>query len=632
MCKIKYNAFLLLLLFLGFSTQAQNDSLKTVKYDSLKTASNDSIQLRLLQEFNNRLAEIEQQRVADSIKKSELEFRLKELSTTDNLEKKKLLDQLNAIETNNIQLDAEKKSRIEQLRKTATGYPVVGVIKDTLFMVYTKIGAATPKERATTISSKIAILYNDEFLKIDSIQVVKSEITYDIVYKEIIVMSVSENDALWYGKSMPELANEFKDTITNSILLAKKENSLSKLLLRIALVLLVLTIARVIIWLIGKGYNRLLLVIETNKEKWLKDLTYRDYTFLTKHQEIQVVLFLAKVLRWFIYITLLYISLPILFSIFPFSREWADTLFHLVWSPLKGVILGVWKYLPNLFSILVIYFVMKYFIKFVRYIFTEIESEKLQISGFHADWAMPTFSIVKFLLYAFMFVLIFPLLPGSDSDIFKGVSVFLGILFSLGSSSAIANMVAGLVITYMRPFKIGDRIKIADVTGDVIEKTLLVTRLKTVKNEIITIPNSSVLSGNTTNYSIEANENGLIIHTTVTIGYDVPWPKMHETLITAALRTEAILKEPKPFVLQTSLEDFYVAYQINAYTREASKQALVYSNLHQNIQDCCNEVGIEILSPHYRAARDGNTTTIPADYLPKDYKPPGFNVNVEKSE
>jgi small-conductance mechanosensitive channel len=184
----------------------------------------------------------------------------------------------------------------------------------------------------------------------------------------------------------------------------------------------------------------------------------------------------------------------------------------------------------------------------------------------------------------------------------------------------------------MRPFKIGDRIKIADVTGDVIEKTLLVTRLKTVKNEIITIPNSSVLSGNTTNYSIEANENGLIIHTTVTIGYDVPWPKMHETLITAALRTEAILKEPKPFVLQTSLEDFYVAYQINAYTREASKQALVYSNLHQNIQDCCNEVGIEILSPHYRAARDGNTTTIPADYLPKDYKPPGFNVNVEKSE
>ena len=274
---------------------------------------------------------------------------------------------------------------------------------------------------------------------------------------------------------------------------------------------------------------------------------------------------------------------------------------------------------------------MKYVIRFVRYIFHEIEAEKLKISGFHADWAMPTYSIVKFLLYAFMFVLIFPYLPGSDSNIFKGVSVFIGVLFSLGSSSAIANMVAGLVITYMRPFKIGDRIKIGDVTGDVVEKTLLVTRIRTIKNEVITIPNSSVLIGNTTNYSSEAIEKGLIIHTTVTIGYDVPWKDMHQALIDAALRTNLILDEPKPFVLQTSLEDFYVSYQINAYTREAGKQALIYSNLHQNIQDVCNERGIEILSPHYRAARDGNMTTIPADYLPNDYKSPSFNVKVETS-
>ena len=190
-------------------------------------------------------------------------------------------------------------------------------------------------------------------------------------------------------------------------------------------------------------------------------------------------------------------------------------------------------------------------------------------------------------------------------------------------------MVAGLVITYMRPFKIGDRIKIGDVTGDVVEKTLLVTRVRTLKNEITTIPNSSVLNGNTTNYSVEAMEKGLIIHTTVTIGYDVPWKNMHKALIDAALRTDLILDEPTPFVLQTSLDDFYVSYQINAYTREAGKQALIYSNLHQNIQDVCNERGIEILSPHYRAARDGNMTTIPADYLPKDYKAPRFNVKAE---
>jgi small-conductance mechanosensitive channel len=179
-------------------------------------------------------------------------------------------------------------------------------------------------------------------------------------------------------------------------------------------------------------------------------------------------------------------------------------------------------------------------------------------------------------------------------------------------------MIAGLVITYMRPFKIGDRIRIADVSGDVIEKTLLVTRVRTIKNEVITIPNSSVLSGNTINYTIEALKNGLIVHTTVTIGYDIPWKDMHKTLKEAANRTDFLLKDPEPYILQTSLDDFYVSYQINAYTHDASKQALIYSHLHQNIQDVCNENGIEILSPHYRAGRDGNESTIPSNYRNKN--------------
>ncbi|HSH18832.1 MAG TPA: mechanosensitive ion channel family protein [Draconibacterium sp.] len=620
MINLKLNVIVAFLILTSLLSLAQTDSLET---------KNDSVQMAVLQSFNQKIAEIEQQRIADSIKKAELEIQLNSLKTTDNLQKEELLKQLKAIEENEQKRIDEKKARIELLRSTAQGFPVKGVLGDTLFYVNTKIGASTPLERANRITNKIAQLYDNDLLKIDSILVVKSENTFDIIYGETIIMSISENDALWYDKKMIDLANESKNIIVDSILRAKKENSLAKLLLRIGLVILVLAISRLIIWLIGKGYVSLLKFIHDKKDKWLKSLSYKNYTFMTEEQELEIILFLVKVSRWFIYAVLLYTLLPVLFSIFPFSRHWADALFNLVWSPLKGVFIGVWSYLPNLFSILVIYFVMKYVIRFVRYIFSEIEAEKLVLSGFHADWSMPTFSIVKFLLYAFMFVLIFPLLPGSDSNIFKGVSVFIGILFSLGSSTAIANMVAGLVITYMRPFKIGDRIRIADVTGDVIEKSLLVTRIKTVKNEIITIPNASVLSGNTTNFTSEAAKSGLIIHTTVTIGYDVPWKKMHETLIKAALKTDMILKEPKPFVLQTSLEDFYVAYQINAYTREASRQALVYSNLHQNIQDCCNEAGIEILSPHYRAARDGNMITIPADYLPKDYKAPGFNVNIE---
>jgi small-conductance mechanosensitive channel len=231
-----------------------------------------------------------------------------------------------------------------------------------------------------------------------------------------------------------------------------------------------------------------------------------------------------------------------------------------------------------------------------------------------------------------MFVVIFPYLPGADSAIFKGVSVFLGILFSLGSSTAIANMVAGFVITYMRAFKIGDRIKIGDVVGDVVEKTMLVTRIRTNKNEDITVPNSTVLSNHTINFSSSTREEGLIIHTTVTIGYDVPWRTMHETLIEAALRTEAIEKTPKPFVLQLSLDDFFVSYQVNAYTKESNRHTHVTSWLHQSILDACNEKGIEIMSPHYRNMRDGNKTTIPEDYLPKEYVAPTFKVTNENNK
>ena len=150
-------------------------------------------------------------------------------------------------------------------------------------------------------------------------------------------------------------------------------------------------------------------------------------------------------------------------------------------------------------------------------------------------------------------------------------------LFTFGSAGALSNVVAGLVLTYMRAYKIGDRVKIGEATGDVVEKSLLVTRIKTIKNEIVSIPNSTVMSSHTTNFSAEADEHGLIIHTTVTIGYENPWRQIHDLLIKAALATELIEKDPAPFVFQTSLDDFYVSYQINAYTHDAIKQQNTYS-------------------------------------------------------
>jgi len=220
----------------------------------------------------------------------------------------------------------------------------------------------------------------------------------------------------------------------------------------------------------------------------------------------------------------------------------------------------------------------------------------------------------------------FPYLPGSESPAFRGVSIFLGVLFSLGSTAAVANVVAGVILTYMRAFRIGDRVKISDTIGDVIEKTLLVTRVRTIKNEDITVPNAMVLGSHIINYSSSAKDRGLILHTTVTIGYDAPWRKVHELLIAAAHSTEHILKEPSPFILQTALDDFYVSYELNAYTNRPEIMAGIYSSLHQNIQDRFNESGVEIMSPHYAAFRDGNQTTVPGGRTEKDSALPGLNI------
>ncbi|OFY51249.1 MAG: transmembrane ion channel [Bacteroidetes bacterium GWF2_41_31] len=614
----------MLLVFLGMIIFLQ----ATAQVDSL-VREQDSINQVVMLDYQKKLLEFEQQRKTDSLKRIELENKLSSLTAADKIKEVELQSQLQEIADREARENTQKRARIDSLRKQASGFPVFGMLKDTLFLIYAKSGALSPYERAQNISRKIRTLYRNDFLEVDSIVFVKSENSLDIVYDQLIVMSLTETDAMWENKSLVELADEYTSIIRNAILLAKKEFSLSNLLIRIGLVALILLSLWFFVWVIGKLYHRLIRFVDTRKDKWLKNLSYKDYTFLSADQEIMIIFFIFKVVRWFFIAIVFYIAFPLIFSVFAFTRGWADDLVNLVWSPFKSIFIAIWEYLPNLFSILAIYFVMKYFIRLVKYFFAEIDSGKLKINGFHADWSMPTYSIVKFLLYAFMFILIFPYLPGSDSNIFKGVSVFLGVLFSLGSSSAIANMVAGLVITYMRPFKIGDRIKIGDITGDVVEKTLLVTRLRTIKNEEITIPNSSVLSGNTTNYSAFSKTDGLIIHSKVTIGYDVPWKEMHQALIDAALLTDKILSDPKPFVLQISLDDFYITYQLNAYIREANIQSAIYSMLHQNIQDVCNQRGIEIMSPHYRSQRDGNRTTIPSGYLSDGYVSPCFRVDHE---
>lgn len=448
-------------------------------------------------------------------------------------------------------------------------------------------------------------------------------------------MTVSDLDALWFGKTPVVVAKEYLEKIRSEVLLKKKENSLINWAKKIALALGVILGLTVLVTIINKLFKRGEHFFDFRHQQLFDFLSSKKISVFTAEQIKTIILRAYNLVRLLVIILVVYLSLPLLFSIFPQTKSLTGQLIQWVLTPLIASLNAIVAFLPNLITILVIYFIFRYTIRALRYFVYEISRGNIQISGFHEDWAYPTFNILKVVLYAFMLVIVWPYLPGSKSAAFQGVSVFLGILISLGSSSAIANMVAGLVITYMRPFKVGDRVKIGDHVGDVVDKTMLVTRIKTIKNEDITVPNSAVLSGSTINYTANCTRPaspGLIVHTTLTIGYDVPWKKVYEVLVKAALKTELIEQNPSPFVLQTSLEDFYAAYQINAYTKHAGKQAVIYSNLHQNIQDACNEAGIEIMSPHYRAVRDGNMPATPSDYLPKDYQAPSFNVKNQSDE
>jgi len=355
-----------------------------------------------------------------------------------------------------------------------------------------------------------------------------------------------------------------------------------------------------LLWFLFKRIN---IKIEKAEKDKIKPLYIHKYKALTTKQIVSIIEVLLRFLKYIITAVMLYITLPIIFSLFSATRSIAEALFGYILNPLKNIGVGAIEYIPNLFTIIIIIIITHYVLKGLKYFVDQIENGKLRIPGFYTDWAAPTYKILQVLVLAFTVAILYPYLPGSDSRAFQGVSVFVGVIFSLGSSTAIGNLVAGIVITYMRPFKIGDRVMIKEITGFVVAKNLMVVRLKTHKNEYVTFPNLLILGSSIINYntSSDEDEEGLILFAEVTIGYSTPWETVHDILINAALKTDHVQKKPKPFVLQTKLDDFYACYQINCYTKDVSKVPAIYTNLYENIQNGFSENGLDMTSAHYRA-------------------------------
>jgi len=406
---------------------------------------------------------------------------------------------------------------------------------------------------------------------------------------------------------MENLLTKFEEVLAAWLGGAVIAQSVSKLIL--------IGVTGLLFGLLWMAVNRLFGYLESKTDEWCET---RIQGLKIQHQRIMTAEDIARILhgtiKWVrvaLKAILLLSFLNVVFVFFDWSRQVAMSILGNAIQTTKNLFLALVDYLPNLLVIVIVILLARLILHLLKIVFDGIASRRIRLAGFYPEWSGTSYSLLRVLVIALTLVIIFPYLPGSESPAFQGVSIFLGVLLSLGSTSAVANVVAGIVITYTRAFKIGDRVKISNTEGDVIERSTFVTRILTPKNVEVSIPNASVLSNHIINYSTQAMRAGLTLHTKITIGYDVPWPKVHELLLRAATETKGVEKDPAPFVLQTALNDFYVEYELNVTTREPGAKPRTYSDLHANILNAFNAARIEIMSPHYRAQRDGAELAMP---------------------
>lgn len=321
----------------------------------------------------------------------------------------------------------------------------------------------------------------------------------------------------------------------------------------------------------------------------------------------------VRVARGLLVLLLVYVYVPLVLSFFPATAPYGDKLLQSVLGPAGEIGMALVGYLPNLIYLLLIVVAARYALKLLRFLLNAVGRGDLVFGGFDAEWADPTYKLLRVLVVVFTLMIGYPYLPGAQSEFFKAFSLFIGALVTLGSTAAVGNMAAGVILTYTRAFRMGDRVRIGDAVGDVLVKSLFVTRLRTIANEEITIPNGVVLSGQIVNYTYAASRRELVLTTEVGIGYDVHWSRIEELLKAAAARTPGILGEPEPFVWPAALGDFAVVYELHAYTDRADIMGGTYAALRRNTLDALHGAGIEIMTPDVNAIRDASRPAVPPE-------------------
>ena len=386
--------------------------------------------------------------------------------------------------------------------------------------------------------------------------------------------------------------------------------------------------------LVALGVFRLLLMGSRRWRRWLNRslgthapaIRLRSFEVLSRAQVGGVLTGILARLDLVIGAVLFYVYLASVFSLFPWTQGWSSLLLTFAAAQTLKVLVSILSGIPGLFAIAVIFFLFRWLTGLASRFFDAIGDGSLVLGAFHPELARPSKKILEILLWLIAIMVAYPYIPGSGSKAVQGVSLLFGVVFSLGSTGFIGNMIAGIVLTYSRSFKVGDRVHIAEQVGDIVSLGFFATKLRTVRNEEVTIPNGQVVGTAIVNYTRLAEDPGLILHTQVTIGYDVDWRQVHALLIEAALRVEAIETEPKPWVFQRSLNDYYPTYELNCITHESHAQLRLYSDLHAEIQDAFSRAGVEILSPAYHSIRDANSQVLPNEPAGPRQPPSGFRV------
>ena len=431
------------------------------------------------------------------------------------------------------------------------------------------ISAYPAEERAEIISERIEVFAADHTRSIASLRIAEKDEYTAIFSDKHVLMNVLDIDGrLEGGIERHLLAKVYLKKITEMVKAYRVERKTPRLLLHSLYALAATGLLMFGWWGLRWIFNRFDAAIGQRFKDRVKDVTIQKVHILQSHQLWSIFRGTLKIIQLFLLLVLLYAYLNFVFRLFPWTGYLGKPLIRLVLDPLQTIAKGLVGFIPDLFFLGIIFTLFYYLLKFAKLFFANLAEGRVRFQGFDQEWAWPTYRIFRFLIIAFGVVMAYPHIPGSSTDAFKGISIFLGVLLSLGSTSVISNILAGYSLAYRRAFRVGDRVKINEHVGDVIERRLLVTHLRSLKNEEIIMPNSEILNNPVINYSSLAKQQGLILHTTVGIGYETPWRQVEAILMEAADRTPGLMKEPLPFVLQQFLGDFCVTYELNVYCHQ----------------------------------------------------------------